>query len=443
MKILGINFSRGDVIRTEQQAYSTPFGVIGDGNLSLPFIQSQVHKAGVIYFGSDNLFPSVLNQMYYTSPIHGAVIDFTVMAVVGGGFTVDGLKDGKDKVAFGVWSRMNKVERNLETIARDYKLHARVHFLLKYSDSGKFLRMERIEPASIRYRFDGNYEFSSDWSTGKNRQVIEAFHHAKIGKFNEMLYTFGEVGAGQDVYPIPTYSSALNWCYLDGEQSYFHKSNLQNSIFPSLIIRRPKRFGSKKEQEDFKDGLTQNKGAKSAGKVFVLTGDGIENTPEVVVPGAQSNDRLFEGTSKELKDNICFAHKINPAIMGVKVAGSLGNAQELEMSYAIFEKNVVFPMRKQLENMFNELLQIAGVDGIFNITGFKIIGEEIVGGEESKINKTGELLNAMSPLLANKVLDNLTINEIRRIAGLVDVPDGDQLANPSAPVNNNTETIAP
>jgi hypothetical protein len=436
MKILGINFSRNSVVRTEQQAYSTPFGQIGDGNLSLPFIQSQVHKAGVIYFGQDNLFPSVLDQMYYTSPIHGAVIDFTVMAVIGGGFTVDGLTDGKDKVAFGVWSRRNKVDRNLETVARDYKMHARVHFLLHYSDSGKFLFMERLQPASIRYRFDGNYEFSSDWSTGKERRFLEAYHPAKVGKYKEMLYTFGEVGAGQDIYPIPTYSSALNWCYLDGEQSYFHKSNLQNSIFPSLIIRRPKRFGSKKEVEDFKDGLMNNKGAKNAGKVFVLTGDGMENTPEVVTPSAQNNDKLFEGTSKELKDNICFAHKINPSIMGVKVAGSLGNAQELEMSYAIFEKNVVFPMRRQLENMYNELLQIANVNGTFNITGFKIIGEEIVGGEESKINKTGELLNAMSPLLANKVLDNLTINEIRRIAGLADVPDGDKLANPSAPSNN-------
>lgn len=435
MKILGINLSR-PIVRTEQQAYSTPFGTIGEGNLSLPFIQSQVHKQGVIYFGQDNLFPSILDQMYYTSPIHGAVIDFTVNAVIGGGFSSEGLKDGKEKVEFDVWARLNKVERQLDVVCRDYKLHARIHYLLKFSDSGKFLCMERIQPASIRYRFDGNYEFSSDWSTGKERKFLESFHHGKIGKCKEMLYTFGDLGAGQDIYPIPTYSSCLNWCFLDGEQSYFHKSNLQNSIFPSLIIRRPKRFGSKKETEDFKEGLMQNKGAKSAGKVFVLTGDGMENTPEVVTPSAQQNDRLFEGTSKELKDNICFAHKINPAIMGVKVAGSLGNAQELEMSYAIFEKNVVFPMRVRLEKMYNELLQIAGVNGKFNINGFKIVGEEIVGGEESKINKTGELLNTMSPLLANKVLDNLTINEIRAIAGLANVPDGDKLANPSAPINS-------
>ena len=378
MKILGIQFGKTPAVRTEQQAYSTPFGTIGDGNLSLPFIQSQVHKAGVIYFGSDNLFPSVLNQMYYTSPIHGAVVDFTVMAVIGGGFTSEGLTTGKEKVDFDVWARLNKIERNLETITRDYKLHGRVHYLLHFSDSGKFLRMERIEPASIRYRFDGNYEFSSDWSTGKERRFIEAFHHGKIGKFNEMLYTFGEVGAGQDIYPIPTYSSALNWCYLDGEQSYFHKSNLQNSIFPSLIIRRPKRFGSKKEVEEFRDGLIQNKGAKSAGKVFILTGDGNENMPEVVVPPAQQNDKLFDTTAKELKDNICFAHKINPAIMGVKVAGSLGNAQELEMSYAIFEKNVVFPMRKQLNYMYDELMQIANVKGQFKILDFKIVESQVI-----------------------------------------------------------------
>jgi capsid portal protein len=193
-----------------------------------------------------------------------------------------------------------------------------------------------------------------------------------------MLYTYGEVGAGQDIYPIPTYSSALNWCYLDGEQSYFHKSNLQNSIFPSLIIRRPKRFGTKKEVEDFKDGLMNNKGAKNAGKVFVLTGDGMENVPDVIIPGSQSNDKLFEGTAKELKDNICFAHKINPSIMGVKVAGSLGNAQELEMSYAIFEKNVVFPMRKQLTFMYNELMQIANIDGTFTIQDFKIIEGQVI-----------------------------------------------------------------
>ena len=48
MKILGVNFSlasKSQVVRTESQAYNTPFLKIGKGNLSLPYIQSNTTKA--------------------------------------------------------------------------------------------------------------------------------------------------------------------------------------------------------------------------------------------------------------------------------------------------------------------------------------------------------------------------------------------------------------
>jgi hypothetical protein len=379
MKIFGIQFgSEKQLVRTEPQALSTPFGKIGKGNLSTPFIQTYIHKAGVIYFGADNLYPSIINQMYYTSPIHGACVDFTVNAVIGGGFDVTGLSDGIQKVDFLTFVSKNKLKKVFPNLVRDFKLHGRVHLLMKFSDSGIFLKMERIDPASIRYRMDGDYDFSSDWSTGKERVTIERFHPEKVGKCCEMLFTYGDLTPGQDIYPIPTYISALNWVYLDGEQSFLHKSNIQNSIFPSVYIRRPKRFGSKKEIQDFTDGLEANKGAENAGRVLVLTGDGIDQVPEVQSFATNNNDKLFEGTARELKDNICFAHKMNPAIMGIKVAGSLGNAQELQMSYNIFEKNVVLPFRDDMEDMFNEIMQIANVRGQMKINGYKIIDDVVV-----------------------------------------------------------------
>jgi len=99
----------------------------------------------------------------------------------------------------------------------------------------------------------------------------------------------------------------------------------------------------------------------------------MENVPDVVPVTSSQNDNLFLNTAKEIKENICFAHEINPSIMGIKVQGSLGNAQELEMSYSIFEKNVVFPMREDMEEMFDELLQILGIKGNFKINEFKIL----------------------------------------------------------------------
>jgi hypothetical protein len=379
MKILGINFGKQPTVQSvpgSPQAlatgfkFSTPFLKIGKGNLALPFINSTINSNSIVYFGEENLFPEILNQMYYTSPIHGACIDFTVKAALGGGFSTEALTTAKEKVEFEVFNRRIKLNKTIKKIGRDYKIHGRVHILITFSQSGKWLKAVRLDPSTIRYRFDGDFEYSSDWSSGRDRRIVKRYRPDCDAE--EQLYTYGEPGAGQDYYPIPSYSSALNWCFLDGEQSLLHKSNIQNSIFPSMIIRRPKRFQNKKEIQEFVDGLNANKGAENAGRVVVLTGDDIANTPEVTVPTANNNDKLFDTTARELKDNICFSHSINPSIMGIKVAGSLGNAQELEISYAIFEKNIVKPFREDIEELLSELMQICEVEGVVKINEFKL-----------------------------------------------------------------------
>jgi capsid portal protein len=222
---------------------------------------------------------------------------------------------------------------------------------------------------------------------------------------------------GQDIYPIPVYNSILNWAYLDGEQSFFHKSNIENSVFPSAVIRRPKEFTSNDEASEFKEELNSKTGASNGGRLLVLSGNGMDDVPEFEQIQANSNDKLFEGTAKELKENICFAHKINPSIMGIKVAGSLGNAEELTTSYAIFEKNVVMPDRTTMSEIFNDLLDITGLNQTVTINNFQIVGEVMIELPEDikKLNKTIEALN---PVIQAKILENMTQNEIRNLASL-------------------------
>jgi hypothetical protein len=380
IKMAIFNFNRKPqnvTMETRQQEFSTPFMKVGKGNIALPYISNYQSRGGAILFGSDNLFPQLLNQMYYTSPIHGAIIDFTVNAIMGGGLK-DPVSDGRELVEFKTFLRKNRVEKQLRLITRDWKLHARVHLLLKFSDSGQFLSFRRIDPSAIRYRKDGDYDYSFDWSTNQDRKIIKKYRADMAGECNEMLYTYEDVGAGQDYYPIPTYSSALNWIFLDGEQSVLHKANIQNSIFPSLIIRRPKRFGSKEEVQNFQDGITGNKGAENSGNVMVLTGDGFDNTPEAQSIEPNNNDKLFVQTASEIKDNICYSHKINPSIMGIKVAGGLGNAKELAIAYSIWEKNVVIPDRLDIEEILNDVRVIAGVKHKIEINEYALVDGEVI-----------------------------------------------------------------
>ena len=139
------------------------------------------------------------------------------------------------------------------------------------------------------------------------------------------------------------YISANNWIFLDGESSILHKSNIQESIFPSLVVKRPKRFASTEEADEFKEALTRKKGAGEAGFVWVLTADNRDLLPDIEVVQTSNNDKLMMQTDERMDARICQAHQIDPIIMGIRVSGKLGSGMEVGQAYATFEKNWVMP----------------------------------------------------------------------------------------------------
>ena len=111
--------------------------------------------------------------------------------------------------------------------------------------------------------------------------------------------------------------------------------------------------------------------------------------------------------------------------MGIRTTGSLGNGSDIKQAYIIFEKNVVMPLRDQVADIFNELLFIAKIDADFTINNYQIINEAIVE-LEGDTSKTNDALNSLSPLVATKVLETMTENEMRALASLPPVPGGDK-----------------
>ena len=379
MKLFGFNISRANEEKQESnpQTFSA-FVPIGKENLSLPYIDPLYTLNGITQFGSDNLYPQKLNQLYFSSPIHAACIDFTVNAIIGGGYTWNNEKapaqEIVDRLAFEKFNHFSKLSRLL---TRDWLIHKRI--TVEVIRRGKdVIKFRRLDPETIRNdQWLERFMYSSDWRRGY-LNAREFIKHYDGCKDVSTLYTFYDSSPGVNSYPLPSYNSALNWVQLDGEQAYFHKNNIQNAIFPSLAIRRPKEFQSIAEIEQFKREIADKTGAANAGKVIVLTGNGMDDVPEIVNIPTNDNSKIFDSTSKELKENISIAHKINPAIMGIKTGGQLGATTEIQDSYTIFEKNVVIPDRDIIQEVLNELIHIAGIHDSITINNYQIVEGQIV-----------------------------------------------------------------
>jgi len=415
------------------QSFSTPFGNVGNANLSLPYVNGRYQIAGYIPFGQDNMFPELLNQLYYTSPLHGAIVDFKTNAIVGGGYTLETAKmSSEDKLKLYTFEKKMKLNKTSKAIAQQLIVHHRVYFKLCYNEKGELYKIHNVSPEKVRVARDKiTYFMCDDWSARIDVVPIKRAH--PTNRDIEQLYVYEIMTLGQEWYSLPQYTSALNFAFLSGELSYFAKSNIQNSVFPSFAMMFPKRPQSEEEKHMIKNTIDRLKGAANAGKAVAFFANSAEQLPKIEPLPTNNNDKLFHEASALNTEQICFSHTIDPILMGVRTTGALGGGADIKQAYVVFEKNVVMPLRDQVEEIVNELLALAKIPGTYTINNFQIINETIVE-IEGDASKTADAINSLSPLVATKVLNAMTPNEVRSLASLPPIEGGDIIP---------TETPAP
>ncbi len=406
------------------QSFSTPFLNIGAGNLSLPYVNGRHQTTGWIPFGDSNLFPSVLNQLVYSSPLHGSIVDYKTNAVVGGGIELKTTTTTpQELLELYTFEKKSKLKKTVRITTEQLIVHNRVYFKLYFDEKMKLTRMENVSPDKVRRGRDPeSYFVCDDWSSRIDVMPIKRYHPTCTDRCQ--LFVYEVECLGQEWYPLPKYTSALNFAYLSGELSYFAKSNIQNSVFPSFAMMFPKRPQSEEEKNVLRNTIDKMKGAANAGKAVAFFANSQDQLPKIESIPTNQNDKMFQEASGLNTEQICFAHTIDPILMGVRTTGSLGSGSDIKQAYVIFEKNVVMPLREQVVDIFNDILRIAKINADFTINNFQIINETIVE-IEGDASKTSDALNSLSPLVATKVLEQMTTNEVRALASLPPIPGGD------------------
>ena len=418
MGLLG-KFKKDDtlkIVETGYQSFSTPFLKIDGQNLSLPYIDRRYQTQGFVRFGQDNLYPQYLNEVYYMSPLHGAIVDFKTNATIGGGYTFDESKlTDMEKVLLYAFGKKVGMKATIKAVTKDIIMHDRTYFLIEMKN-GKSHSVKRVSPEKVRLSVDKcTYAVNEDWRFGLQINTYKPYHpECKDGHF---ILAYEGQCIGQDYYPLPQYSSALNFAYLSGELSYLHKANIQNSIFPSFAMMFPKKPQGNEEMQLIKDTVNKLKGAENAGKAVAFFANSKDQLPELVNVPTNSNDELFKSTSELVTEQLCFAHTIDPILLGVRTSGALGSGSDIKQAYVIFEKNTIIPLRETVKDVFDSLLKIVGIDTHIEITNYQIVNDVVTNIDEES-DKIISALNSMPAMVATKVLDSMTEDEIRKLAGL-------------------------
>jgi capsid portal protein len=309
-----------------------------------------------------------------------------------------------------------KLNKTSKAIAQQLIVHHRVYFKLCYNEKGELYKIENVSPEKVRVARDKiTYFMCDDWSARIDVVPIKRAH--PTNRDLEQLYVYEIMTLGQEWYSLPQYTSALNFAFLSGELSYFAKSNIQNSIFPSFAMMFPKRPQSEEEKHMIKNTIDRLKGAANSGKAVAFFANSADQLPKIEALPTNNNDKLFHEASALNTEQICFSHTIDPILMGVRTTGALGGGADIKQAYVVFEKNVVMPLRDQVEEIVNELLALAKIPGKYMLNNFQIINETIVEIDDN-VSKISDIINSVNPVLAAKIIESMTQNELRELIHL-------------------------
>jgi hypothetical protein len=422
-----------------------------------PIVQEARGKDWIEFSGGDewkNLYPQFLIDLYYNSSTHSAIINATAEMIAGEDLYVE-----NEDVNLEAYVRLKKFLRHangkeslhqvVKKVAFDFKLQGGYALHLIFNqERTEIVEVFHVPVERVRAGIPNplgqidSYFISSNWSDVRNHppHEIKAFNRLDRTSASQLIYT-GSYSPNMDIYHTPDYIAGCNWALVDQRVSEFHLNNIQNGFSGSYFISFANGIPSQSERFQIEQSLTEKfAGAKNSGKFILTFSDDKTRTPEITPIAVSDADKQYLALQELLVTNICSAHRItSKTLMGIDTTnGFSSNADELKNASNFYNNTVIRGFQTNILNTLQTIFSVNNMDFEVEFEQLKPITvefdssilKEVMTQEEireslqlpplvlTEKNPVTDALSTMSPLLANKVLNNLTLDETRDLIGL-------------------------
>ena len=290
----------------------------------------------IIRWGSDNMMPNKIIELYESIPEHSASIDFISEMIV---------DNGLEQLDYWTFKK----------ITIDYLLFGGFTVQVIKKRNGTY-SLEYIDISKCRLNPDEKFiSYSEDWDRTK-AEIISYPITTSISK--EGIFFFKSYRS-RGKYPSPYYLSAFKSLdTLDAILS-FHHNSANNGFSPNVLINFNNGTPDLETQDDIEKAI-KDKFSGASGQRFILAfNEGKDNAVTIEKLQADNLDEKFETLQKFLQNEIMIAHRITSGcLIGVKPENQGFSKTEYSEALEIFKDTTVSGLRKELLYALSSLLEI-------------------------------------------------------------------------------------
>lgn len=446
--------SKAHTTFTSNNVMTFNFGVV-----TLPKLKEVKGKEWV-YYGEHNDYPYYLVDLFNNSAKNNAVITGKTNYICGQGvsYTQSESIEANAKTQNFILNpnRFESLNDVVKKVTTDFEISNGAYLkLVPNRLKNGFAEVYHIDFTKVRSnKTNSRFYVSDEWLTDNcsedypygniNSRVVptpyDAWDYKSFDK--EYIVFIKTYRPSLKTYTLPDYTGALTWIEVDKRIGNFHLNNLNNGFSSSHIINfnngTPEKEEQKEIEKKFKDKFTSE---QNAGKFVLTFSDDNTKAPTVITLTPSDLDKQFDLLNKTCMQEVMTGHKIvSPMLFGIKEAGQLGGRTELVEAYQLFTNGYVANRRAVVMDVINDIGKSMGLLPMY-IDNIKPIGivldnasltqimskeelrkeaglPEIEAVQSNRALNTINAINSLSPLVANKVLESLSVEEIRSLVGL-------------------------
>jgi len=419
----------------------------------------QVRSKDWVYWGELNDYPDYLIDLFMRSSTNNAIITGKVNYILGNGWKVNkaGMTMVNTAIANDFISSINPYESLDElsdAVFLDFEIFNGFALEVIWNKLGTDFDLFHIPFNKIRTNeSQTKYYYSKDWSIvaqSEEKTGLKEYlpFDAKVTKGSSIFLfqiTAPRKGKDPNVYSMPEYIGSTQAMETDLECSNYNLSEIKTGFSAGTILNFYNGIPDEPKKKEI-ERMIKSKfmGSDRAGGIIVNFSDGKDRGSDVVSLSGNDLDKRYIELKKDVRQEIFVGHKVcSPILFGVKTEGQLGGRTEIAEAYELFQNTYVSKRQRILAKVFNKFYKLKGISGKLYLEQTTAIGfgipdsliaqampidfvKEKLGittakkeNENADAKTVINAINSLSPLVANKVLESMSTEEIRGLVGLI------------------------
>jgi hypothetical protein len=358
-----------------------------------------------IPFGDDNLFPQHLSELARSASTHRAILNTKTTFTIGEGFRT--LDDKFSEYIKDVNASGESLDDVMRKVVSDYWTHGNAYIEVVMGNGYINLYHQDATTARVGKKKD-KILFHPNWANVKKSEdkiktldIYPEFRKYTKGVQRSVIH-FSDYESTYYYYGLPDYVAALDHIKIANQIGKYNLTRFKNGFMPSAIIELGADMSEDEAQQFIDEAKDKLTGENNNSKILFIAKNGDESASNVQVIN-DTSDGSFMELQTITNDNIISAHRWNPALSGIQVAGSLGNNQQILTIYDIVMSTVV---REPQRMIIRELQKVLSRQGGYNVDDLHIVNKPPV-----------TMLGAINPT------DYISVQEGRKIFHLPELTE--------------------